>query len=283
MASEAPALGNVRLFEISRVVVLQNSRIQNDLVRAGGLEPPRGYPQRIFVPASAFAAPASREASQGSWSGLSLHPAPAPGRVRASGDPGFRCCPSSLYTFPFPGLARDCRREVSPSLGSSASPVSRGALKSLQVRCVCHSATPAWRKSYTHAARSRQATAPRSGENRTRPLTGTFPIVYRLSKKIRIDCDYRPARILAGTTKAGNIRCASHHQTACKSLLIGRERVRCTLVKAARHGKYRNLQAAEQRHGCRNAAKSGGRAAITKVVLRCGRADEAIRRKVIAL
>jgi hypothetical protein len=43
-------------------------------------------------------------------------------------DPGFRCCPSSLYTFPLPGLARDCRREVSPSLGSSASAVSRGAL-----------------------------------------------------------------------------------------------------------------------------------------------------------
>src|SRR5689334_24830868 len=29
---------------------------------------------------------------------------------------------------------------------SSASAVSRGALKSLQVRCVCHSATPAWRE-----------------------------------------------------------------------------------------------------------------------------------------
>jgi hypothetical protein len=31
-----------------------------DLVRAGGLEPPRGCPQRIFVPATAFAAPPSR-------------------------------------------------------------------------------------------------------------------------------------------------------------------------------------------------------------------------------
>jgi hypothetical protein len=114
------------------------------MVRAGGLEPPRGYPQRIFVPATAFAAPATRRCgSQGSWSGLSLHPAPTPDRLR--GKPRFRCCPSSLYTFPFPGLARDCRREVSPSLGSSASAVSRGALKSLQVRCVCHSATPAWR------------------------------------------------------------------------------------------------------------------------------------------
>ena len=46
-------------------------------MRAGGLEPPRGYPQRIFVPATAFAAPPTRvRASQGSWSGLSLHRAP---------------------------------------------------------------------------------------------------------------------------------------------------------------------------------------------------------------
>ena len=28
----------------------------NQLVRAGGIEPPRGYPQRIFLPATAFAA-----------------------------------------------------------------------------------------------------------------------------------------------------------------------------------------------------------------------------------
>jgi hypothetical protein len=33
------------------------------------------------------------------WSGLSLHPSKS---CR-------RCCPSSLYTFPFPGLARDCQ------------------------------------------------------------------------------------------------------------------------------------------------------------------------------
>jgi hypothetical protein len=30
--------------------------LAHELVRAGGLEPPRGYPQRIFVPATAFAA-----------------------------------------------------------------------------------------------------------------------------------------------------------------------------------------------------------------------------------
>src|SRR5947207_3547087 len=46
--------------------------------------------------------------------------------------PELRCCPSSLYTFPAgvsPGLARDCHFEVSPTLSSSASPVSRPALK----------------------------------------------------------------------------------------------------------------------------------------------------------
>ena len=67
---------------------------------------------------------------------------------------GGRCCPSSLYTFPAKirsaGLGSGFPRrpfpvQGSPSLGSSTSPVSRRALKlSAQVRCVCHSATPAW-------------------------------------------------------------------------------------------------------------------------------------------
>src|SRR5208282_3593105 len=72
-----------------------------------------------------FGAPAS-----GLRSGLSLHRPPE--------DPGIRCCPSSLYTFPAemfrPGLARDChprlredKFEVSPNLGSSASPVSQAS------------------------------------------------------------------------------------------------------------------------------------------------------------
>src|SRR5690349_1408965 len=78
--------------------------------------------------------------SPGLRSGLSLHLIPD--------DPGLRCRPSSLYTFPadfLPGLARDCHaKEVSPILSSFASPVSRRALKFSQVRCVCHSATPAW-------------------------------------------------------------------------------------------------------------------------------------------
>jgi hypothetical protein len=58
------------------------------------------------MPSTACAARMQRfaEASaSGLRSGLSLHPLPD--------DPGLRCRPSSLYTFPayvFPGLARDC-------------------------------------------------------------------------------------------------------------------------------------------------------------------------------
>ncbi len=44
------------------------------MVRAAGIEPARGYPQRIFLPASAFAAsPLHVCAEASSWSGLSLH------------------------------------------------------------------------------------------------------------------------------------------------------------------------------------------------------------------
>ena len=52
-------------------------------------------------------------------------PSPSPDHLR------LRCRPSSLYTFPanfWPGLARDCHIiEVSPTLSSSASPVSRAS------------------------------------------------------------------------------------------------------------------------------------------------------------
>ena len=66
---------------------------------------------------------AFRALTPGLRSGLSLHPPPD--------DPGLRCRPSSLYTFPAevfrPGLARDCHSQVSPNLGSSASPVSQAS------------------------------------------------------------------------------------------------------------------------------------------------------------
>ena len=45
--------------------------------------------------------------------------------------PGLRCCPSSLYTFPdrLSGLGSGSPVKGSPNLSSSASPVSRRALK----------------------------------------------------------------------------------------------------------------------------------------------------------
>lgn len=76
----------------------------------GGTRTPTGIAAlRIFIPATAFAALAPHTDAEGAslWSGLSLHRAPA--------EPEFRCCPSSLYTFPWRaralrGLARDCQR-----------------------------------------------------------------------------------------------------------------------------------------------------------------------------
>jgi hypothetical protein len=79
--------------------------------------------QRIFVPSYGFRRPCCLR--QGLGSGLSLHH--SPGCL-----PGFRCCPSSLYTFPavldraWLGIAIS---QGSPTLSSSASPVSRRALK----------------------------------------------------------------------------------------------------------------------------------------------------------
>src|ERR1043166_7043063 len=88
-------------------------------------------------------------------------PVPTPDQARGRlfrdhAPTGFRCCPSSLYTFPLPGLARDCRREVSPSLGSSASAVSRGALKSFKSVASAIPPRPRGAPSYTHAAGSRR-------------------------------------------------------------------------------------------------------------------------------
>jgi hypothetical protein len=72
------------------------------------------------------------------WSGLSLHPAPPVAEVR--------CCPSSLYTFP-PGpgplgLGSGLPAKVSPSLGSSASRVSRGSTQSRAFKSVASTVSP---------------------------------------------------------------------------------------------------------------------------------------------
>jgi hypothetical protein len=68
-------------------------------MRAGGVEPPRAEARRIFLPSTAFAAPAGSATEV--W-GLD-YPFTVP-RTQ----PRFRCCPSSLYTFP----------EVASGLGS---------------------------------------------------------------------------------------------------------------------------------------------------------------------
>ena len=75
-------------------------------------------------------------------SGLSLH---HPSRIQGLGAARLVSTPSRLL----PGLARDCHcYEVSPTLSSSTPPVSQRALNFSQVRCVCHSATPAWWSDY---------------------------------------------------------------------------------------------------------------------------------------
>ena len=88
------------------------------MVRAEGLEPSRAYAQRIFLPATAFAAPAS----PGLRSGLSLH------RTLHQGLGAARLVstPSRRRVRAWLGIAIS---QGSPNLGSSASPVSRRALK----------------------------------------------------------------------------------------------------------------------------------------------------------
>jgi hypothetical protein len=54
------------------------------------------------------------------------------------------------------GLGSGLPLQVSPNLGSSASPVSRRALKFPQVRCLCHSATPAWLVVYSCLSQNSQ-------------------------------------------------------------------------------------------------------------------------------
>jgi len=66
------------------------------MVRAGGLEPPRAMPYGFSYPPR-LSPPLPGRGAFGVWT----IPSPFPARA------GVRCCPSSLYTFPLPGLARD--------------------------------------------------------------------------------------------------------------------------------------------------------------------------------
>jgi hypothetical protein len=85
------------------------------MVRAAGIEPARGFPQRIFLPPTAFAAARKRL-----WSGLSLHPG-----VAALGAARLVSTPSRFRAWL--GIAI-CK--VSPNLSSSASAVSRESTQS---------------------------------------------------------------------------------------------------------------------------------------------------------
>ncbi len=120
------------------------SRLKRErMVRAEGVEPSRAvklngfsYRLRLSPPDAALWSDAF-----GLRSGLSLHRPPK--------DPGIRCCPSSLYTFPAgtfrPGLARDCHVTGFPEFGQfciAGFPTStQNWLKSVASAC---SATPAW-------------------------------------------------------------------------------------------------------------------------------------------
>jgi len=93
------------------------------------------------MPTAAFAARTTRlRVVSGLRSGLSLHRlleiSEGLGAARLVSTPSRRV--------PGAGLGSGLPLQVSPNLGSSAPPVSRRALKLTQVRCVCHSATPAW-------------------------------------------------------------------------------------------------------------------------------------------
>ena len=80
---------------VTRELFGSEARPEEGLVRAEGLEPSQALrPNGFSYPATAFAASAAWR--RGLGSGLSLH--------RVPDRSGFRCCPSSLYTFP----AADC-------------------------------------------------------------------------------------------------------------------------------------------------------------------------------
>ncbi len=110
-------------------------------MRAEGFEPSRAFGSTDFRALYGFRRPAAGFESRTGF-GVWTIPSPAPDA------PVFRRCPSSLYTFPeeaSSGLGSGLPLQVSPNLGSSASPVSRRALKfSFKSVASACSATPAW-------------------------------------------------------------------------------------------------------------------------------------------
>jgi len=78
------------------------------MVRAGGLEPPQAVRPHGFSYQLRLSPP--------SRTTFVVWTIPSPWPF------GFRRCPSSLYTFPFPGSARDCHLTGSPEFGQFYSP-----------------------------------------------------------------------------------------------------------------------------------------------------------------
>ncbi len=120
-------------------------RLAKELGAGGGSRTLTGlWALRIFLPTTAFAVRMELESFSGLRSGLSLHHLPD--------DLGLRCCPSSLYTFPAcAGLGSGLPQLIMrfPRIWAVLHRWFPGEHSSFsQVRCVCHSATPAWRSDY---------------------------------------------------------------------------------------------------------------------------------------
>ncbi len=97
------------------------------MVRAEGVEPSRAEAQRIFIPSTAFAARRRRFGAPRPFCGLD-YPFTIPRKIRGLGAARLVSTPSRLELSgrAWLGIAIS---QVSPNLGSSASPVSQRALK----------------------------------------------------------------------------------------------------------------------------------------------------------
>jgi hypothetical protein len=112
------------------------------VVRAEGLEPSRGYPQRIFIPATAFAARTG--GASGAVCGLDYPFTIArAGALFALGAARLVSTPSREHSAMLQGLARDCHVTGFPEFEQFCIPGFPRAHSIFQVRCVYHSATPA--------------------------------------------------------------------------------------------------------------------------------------------
>ena len=128
-------------------------------MRAGGLEPPRGYPQRIFVPATAFAAPATRRRALRRVRGLDYpftlpRPRIASGASRGLGAARLVSTPSRFRAWLGIAVERFPRvwAVLRPRFPAAHSNRFKSVASAIPPR-------PRGAKSYTQAARSRQGIA----------------------------------------------------------------------------------------------------------------------------